>query len=578
MKWSIRIRGPFFIALVVAVVILFMLVLFFLNSTHTSTLMEAEAGTIVYSPSTFHQNSILGGEWRFYKDQLLLPDSIEQVPEFVTLPHTWIGEGVGTYQLTLSGLEPDACYSLYVQDNGAAYTLFINSKQMAQSGTPASSKTEEIVHLESQIVKFMTESETVTITLQISNFHTYSGGIMRLPKFGTPYNITVEHNLRLITQMILLGGTLVIGLYNFSLFILNTKERSALYFAGFCFAVSLRIMITGERMINYVLPSVNWQLLYLLQFAVGAVMLATFILFMYCLFKDSLHEGFIKIVLLLSGILLVAPFILPIKTLFYLDQFFLALSLTFFIYLVISLIRAIKANVQGSVFSFAGIMFLLGSVFMDAFLPPGTNVIPISIFVFLIFQALVIAEKYSFILEQNKMLSHVIKRDSMTNLYKKEHFYKLIESIIEESSSDFAKHSMMFIDIDNFKYVNDCYGHDIGDEVIVTIAEKILRSLRYSDIASRFGGDEFVVWLNHTTSDEATLIADRIIDHIKEPMIIDEHTVQISASIGISYYASDGLSLDTLLNVCDQRMYRAKSLGKNQYCQMDDDEVLKKRL
>ena len=123
--------------------------------------------------------------------------------------------------------------------------------------------------------------------------------------------------------------------------------------------------------------------------------------------------------------------------------------------------------------------------------PADNNSIPIGIFIFLIFQSLVIGEKYSSIAEQNLLLSHVATRDTMTNLYKKDYFCKLVNTEIA-SSENHMHHTMLFIDIDNFKSINDTYGHDFGDEVIIDIAEKILRSLRYQDIACRFGGDEFI--------------------------------------------------------------------------------------
>jgi diguanylate cyclase (GGDEF)-like protein len=247
-----------------------------------------------------------------------------------------------------------------------------------------------------------------------------------------------------------------------------------------------------------------------------------------------------------------------------LDFGFLGMAILFFTYLLLILIKCIKKNIHGSIFSFIGISFILGSVMLDAVLPPGTIVIPIGIFIFLIFQSLVIGEKYMYIMEQNKMLHHAAVRDSMTNLYKKDHFGKLVSEVIEGRES-LMPHSMMFIDIDNFKLVNDTYGHDLGDEMIVATSERILRSLRYSDIACRFGGDEFVVWLHNTKASEAEEIAERVLENMLETIKIEGHEIHVSVSIGISIYPDHGTTFEQLIAKCDEHMYIAKSKGKNQH-------------
>jgi diguanylate cyclase (GGDEF)-like protein len=152
----------------------------------------------------------------------------------------------------------------------------------------------------------------------------------------------------------------------------------------------------------------------------------------------------------------------------------------------------------------------------------------------------------------------------MTNLYKKHYFRNLIEKIISKSSDDdiFA---MMFIDIDDFKSINDNYGHDIGDEVIINIAQRIIQSLSYSDIACRFGGDEFVVWLQGTKEKETEVIADRILKNIMKPITVEEFEISISVSIGISIYGSAINSFDAMIVESDRRMYLAKADGKNRY-------------
>ena len=94
-------------------------------------------------------------------------------------------------------------------------------------------------------------------------------------------------------------------------------------------------------------------------------------------------------------------------------------------------------------------------------LPPGADIIPLGVFIFTVFQSLVVAERHSLVAAQNRTLHHVAVRDEMTGLFKKGHFRELIEEYLEMGGGE-KQHAMMFIDMDNFKYVNDSYGHDAG--------------------------------------------------------------------------------------------------------------------
>ncbi len=565
MTWKVKINGIIFIAMVFVIVALFLFLFLLSGNEDYSKVFAAEQGNLALSASDFNYNIPLIGEWAFH-DEVFLSGSDKDFhnAEYVTLPHTWNHMGYGTYTLHVSGLIPGTSYGLYIYDQPSAYALYVDHQLIAENGTVGQDEASEFIHWQPQIAGFTASDTSADIVLQISNFHMYPGGFIREMKLGTLSNIQQELRRNVGNQMILFGGILMIGLYNFSLFVLNPNERSGLYFAFFNFIVAARIPLIGDRIINTWIPSPNWDLLLKWQFITGAAMLATFVLFMYSLFKNEHKLWIVLVYLSLVPLFAASVFILPMHKLEPLDYFFLTVSMIYFIYITTLLIRAIRRNVQGSIFSFVGIAFIIGSVVLDVILPAGTNVISIGIFVFLIFQSLVIAENYAHIMEQNKQLSYIATRDDMTHLYKKDHFNTLVADILEQNST-FGHHGMMFIDIDNFKNINDTYGHDSGDEVIITSAERIIRSLRYSDIASRFGGDEFVVWLHNTKVEDAREIAQRLLNHIVEPIHISGESVHISVSIGISFYPDDGHTVESLLSKCDERMYLAKSHGKNQY-------------
>lgn len=137
--------------------------------------------------------------------------------------------------------------------------------------------------------------------------------------------------------------------------------------------------------------------------------------------------------------------------------------------------------------------------------------------------------------------------------------------------------AICFLDLDNFKQVNDRYGHNVGDQLLVQVSERILSCIRDDDTASRLGGDEFAILIGdiHTTEDCREALS-RIHSTISEPFLIDGNELHITASSGITIYPHDQVDIDTLLRHADQAMYRVKLGGKNNFDMFNakDDQQL----
>ncbi|MFZ6752841.1 PAS domain S-box protein [Undibacterium sp. Dicai25W] len=132
--------------------------------------------------------------------------------------------------------------------------------------------------------------------------------------------------------------------------------------------------------------------------------------------------------------------------------------------------------------------------------------------------------------------------------------------------------AVCYLDLDGFKYVNDHFGHQAGDDLLVAIVNNLKQVLRAEDTLSRLGGDEFVLLINGCERpEECSIILDRILNTIKIPITIDKAVISVSASIGVSLYPNDHSDADTLLRHADQAMYRAKESGKNRYHLFDPD-------
>jgi len=134
-----------------------------------------------------------------------------------------------------------------------------------------------------------------------------------------------------------------------------------------------------------------------------------------------------------------------------------------------------------------------------------------------------------------------------------------------------AKVAMLFLDLDNFKVVNDTLGHAAGDELLLAVVKRLSRCMRESDTISRQGGDEFILLLNDVPELETVeRIASEILGQLAEPVEINGHVLNASCSIGVAIYPEDGGDFDTLLQKADTAMYNAKDAGRNTYRFFDE--------
>jgi len=162
-------------------------------------------------------------------------------------------------------------------------------------------------------------------------------------------------------------------------------------------------------------------------------------------------------------------------------------------------------------------------------------------------------------------ITHLARYDELTGLPNRVNFRDEIEHLLAAPHGTGQMSALLFIDLDQFKQVNDTLGHPCGDQLLCAVADRLRAMLRPEDFVARFGGDEFVVFQQNIRSpDEAAALARRIVDHLSERYKIDNHLVEIGASIGIAMTA--GVSADTLLKNADMALYRAKADGRGTFC------------
>ena len=165
-----------------------------------------------------------------------------------------------------------------------------------------------------------------------------------------------------------------------------------------------------------------------------------------------------------------------------------------------------------------------------------------------------------------KALSWQATHDALTKLPNRILLKDKLETSLEEVIDDDTLLTLFFIDLDDFKPVNDVYGHAQGDKVLKIIAQRLLTVIRNNDMVARLGGDEFVITLlSFSHYDEIIKALERVMNTISQPIPVGSANVVLSASIGVSIFPDDNSDADTLLRHADQAMYTAKQKGRNQY-------------
>lgn len=166
--------------------------------------------------------------------------------------------------------------------------------------------------------------------------------------------------------------------------------------------------------------------------------------------------------------------------------------------------------------------------------------------------------------ESEEQIAHLATHDTLTNLFNRRRFNEELENCLIQSNRYGEHGALLFIDLDNFKNVNDTYGHQTGDELLVNISTVLKQRLRKSDVLGRLGGDEFAVLLSHVNSEQAETIAEQMVETVSQNgKYTKNNYTNVTASIGVALFPDHSEVLDGLIACADHAMYRAKEDGRN---------------
>ena len=170
------------------------------------------------------------------------------------------------------------------------------------------------------------------------------------------------------------------------------------------------------------------------------------------------------------------------------------------------------------------------------------------------------------LLEKQNRLDHLAHHDQLTGLPNRLYLAHHLPIAIEEARASGSMLAVLFLDLDRFKHINDSRGHEVGDQLLRTVAERVLDTVRKEDEVVRMGGDEFIVILkNIRHTDIVNELASRINDALSAPVLIGAHPLVTTVSIGVSLFPRDGDDMGELLRHSDTAMYQAKERGRNNF-------------
>ncbi len=163
-----------------------------------------------------------------------------------------------------------------------------------------------------------------------------------------------------------------------------------------------------------------------------------------------------------------------------------------------------------------------------------------------------------------KRINELVITDDLTGLYNSRQFGKLIENEVQRCGRYGEKFSLIFLDLDRFKEINDTHGHLVGSRMLGEFGKLVGKQIRVSDMAARYGGDEFAIILPQTGKEQGIYMADKLLDAMKEACFVSDEKVPITltASFGVATYPDDGDGRAALIKAADSAMYDAKASGR----------------
>lgn len=548
----------------------------------------------------------LDGQWDFYWQKLLEPSDLNTSPRpdktgRLRFPGFWNGytlnganleeDGYATFRLIISLPDTDRRYGLKFTEMESAYRLWVNGEPAIQCGRVGKSREEMIPSWKRYEYYFQPASQQVELVLQMSNYYHRRGGPEESIVFGPEETVRNYKMRKVAMELFLLGSILIMAIYHVILYLFRTRDLAPLFFGLLCVVVGMRIPLSGEKLVYEVFPSIPWVVATKIEY-LNLVLIIPFVaMFFYRLYREYMSSIFIKVLNAVS----IALFLFILFTrakLYTYTAYPIEIALVVLgVYIIYILVRAILDKQQEAVIVLVGMLlfFLFGinDILYNNLVINTGYLAPVGLFLMLFSQAVLLSLRFTRAMETTEILSHDLEKqvedrtreltlereklerlareDSLTGIYNRRYMMNTLQNEVKRYGRHGITFSILIMDIDHFKRINDTLGHPVGDRVLQRIGRVLATGLRTTDTVGRIGGEEFMVILPYTNKQCAVTVAEKIRSTVEEmPFVEGSEAFKVTCSIGVAQVEeSKNEESDAMVSRADRALYRAKESGRN---------------
>lgn len=572
-------------------------------------------GVLDLSDWSFRDNGTvrLDGEWRFYKNEFLnpienqindglayskivLPSTKNSIDKNDTLEGRHLS---GTMRLRILLPESDEIYGLRSDVILTAYDLYLNDAFQVSSGIPSNTQDEYKALCKVTYGYSQTDGNVIDVLYHTSDYY-MDDGFITSPQFGLASQITETARVGMGRDMFLFGMLFIMGIYHMVLFLLRRNDKAPMYYAGFCLAFSIRMLMVGERLIPSVM-NLEFGLFSKITYISVFIGFSALCGFLYHAL-DGLYVHWFKRVTMLVGVLtagiaIVIPHNLADRLLLVYGLFGIVAMVYILVTLIVGSIKRIPyASIILLGFVFLGITFLNDFIYQYTASNKST-MIPVGLSMFTLAQTYALSarfssafrkveqlsiEKEAILLELRDVNSNLevlveertsdlkealsemnimSKTDYLTKLPNRRHMVQVVEKLMHADE----KFSIGILDIDHFKLLNDTYGHATGDEVLIHISDVMRKSIEANGYIGRWGGEEFLIVFLDDSIPSISHKANSMREEIYTASV-SGLKIPVTVTIGLCPYNGED-ELDACIAKADKALYNGKAGGRNQ-CQV----------
>jgi diguanylate cyclase (GGDEF)-like protein len=604
------------IALFCMTMLIFLPLVYHFGVALQPAIKEATNGQITIQPSDFSQRKTLAlaGDWSFYWNQLLEPDQIKtsmQQPTLIKGTGGWQlskdnssydAIGFATYRLEISLQQATSNLALYIPQIESAYRLYVDSEFMASGGTVKDSALDGAPGYNNAIVRIPDGLQRFSITIQVSNYHSSWGGLWSPIVLGDADFLHILQRDKIALSMFILGALLITVIHYLIQYFLRPTDNIPLVFACLCLLLFLR-EFTIEHM-NFALSALagGFVLITKLNFFSYYAGIPAALYFFHMCYPKEFHAKFCSLVY--SVCIAFSAFILFSPTRYFgvSANIFQVIALIIMVYILqrmwvamLNKQRGALVMIIGSLIAFA---FAVNDILnMNSVITTG-RFFSLGIIGFIMSQSFVTNSRFDNLIKRNQKLTDSLKErnadlelmselletkveqrtqqlklankelkalannDPLTNTFNRHGLQQYIQNAFERYRRSQEPFSILLIDYDHFKEINDNYGHDVGDIVLLTGADLIKGGIREQDKLARWGGEEFLILLPDTQLEGALAIAHKLKEAINAKPIGQPIGVTVSITGGVAQVKAND-TFETLFKRADDALYKGKQEGRN---------------